>query len=70
MSVSGHLNGFAMEDGIPRYVTAVSRSDTIDGWRDRRFDGGIVIDVHIGEIVIGGLKCPTRHDFIAASCGF
>jgi uncharacterized protein (TIGR03032 family) len=53
-----HLNGLAMEEGIPRYVTAVSKSDTIDGWRDRRFDGGIVIDVASGEIVIGGLSMP------------
>ena len=53
-----HLNGLAMEDGVPRYVTAVSKSDTIDGWRDRRFDGGIVIDVETGEIVIGGLSLP------------
>ena len=53
-----HLNGLAMEDGVPRYVTAVSKSDTIDGWRDRRIDGGIVIDVQSGEIVIGGLSMP------------
>ena len=39
-----HLNGLAMEAGKPRYVTAVSRSDAADGWRDRRRDGGIVID--------------------------
>lgn len=53
-----HLNGLAMADGVPRYVTAVSKSDTIDGWRDRRFDGGVVIDVQSGEIVIGGLSMP------------
>jgi uncharacterized protein (TIGR03032 family) len=53
-----HLNGLAMADGMPRYVTAVSKSDTIDGWRDRRFDGGIVIDVQSGSIVIGGLSMP------------
>jgi uncharacterized protein (TIGR03032 family) len=53
-----HLNGLAMEDGAPRYVTAVSKSDTIDGWRDRRFDGGIVIDVQSGAIVAGGLSMP------------
>ena len=53
-----HLNGLAMDDGVPRYVTAVSRSDTIDGWRDRRADGGVVVDVQIGEIVIGGLSMP------------
>lgn len=53
-----HLNGLAMENGKPRYVTAVSRSDTIDGWRDRRADGGIVIDVETGEIVCTGLSMP------------
>jgi uncharacterized protein (TIGR03032 family) len=39
-----------MQDGVPRYVTAVSKSDTIDG--------GIVIDVQTGDIVIGGLSMP------------
>jgi Domain of unknown function (DUF4915) len=47
-----------MADGAPRYVTAVSKSDTIDGWRDRQFDGGIVVDVQSGKIVIGGLSMP------------
>jgi uncharacterized protein (TIGR03032 family) len=53
-----HLNGLAMQDGAPRYVTAVSRSDTVDGWRDRRADGGTVIDVATGDVVIGGLSMP------------
>ncbi|NKB22287.1 MAG: TIGR03032 family protein [Alphaproteobacteria bacterium] len=53
-----HLNGLAMEDGKPSYVTAVSRSDTIDGWRDRRADGGIVIDVESNEIICEGLSMP------------
>jgi uncharacterized protein (TIGR03032 family) len=53
-----HLNGLAMEEGVARYVTAVSKSDTIDGWRDRRVNGGIIIDVQSGEIVAGGLSMP------------
>jgi len=53
-----HLNGMAMENGKPKYVTAVSRSNTIDGWRDRRADGGIVIDVESNKIVCGGLSMP------------
>jgi len=53
-----HLNGLAMERGWPRYVTAVSRSDTIDGWRDRRTNGGIVLDVETGEIVCNDLSMP------------
>jgi uncharacterized protein (TIGR03032 family) len=36
----------------------VSRSDTIDGWRDRRADGGVVIDVETGAIVCDGLSMP------------
>jgi uncharacterized protein (TIGR03032 family) len=54
-----HLNGFALgPDGQPGFVTAVSRSDTIDGWRDRRADGGIVIDVSTDEIICKGLSMP------------
>jgi uncharacterized protein (TIGR03032 family) len=53
-----HLNGLAMSDGEPAYVTAVSESDVADGWRDRRTGGGIVIDVRIDEIVARGLTMP------------
>ena len=53
-----HLNGMAMQDGEPGYVTAVSKSDTIDGWRDRRADGGIIIDVKENRIICEGLSMP------------
>ncbi|MFO1169904.1 MAG: TIGR03032 family protein [Hyphomicrobiaceae bacterium] len=53
-----HLNGLATADGVPRYVTAVSQSDVADGWRDKRRDGGIVIDVGTNEIVCAGLSMP------------
>ena len=53
-----HLNGLAMDDGRPAYVTAVSQSDIADGWRNRRRDGGCVIDVESGEIVVSGLSMP------------
>lgn len=53
-----HLNGMATVEGRPRYVTAVSRSNVVDGWRDRRADGGIVIDVATSEIVCEGLSMP------------
>jgi uncharacterized protein (TIGR03032 family) len=53
-----HLNGLAMEDGEPAYVTTVSRSDVISGWRERRHEGGSLIDVRSNEIVSGGLSMP------------
>jgi uncharacterized protein (TIGR03032 family) len=53
-----HLNGLAMKDGQPAYVTAVSQSDVADGWREHRTGGGVVIDVTSNEIVCTGLSMP------------
>lgn len=53
-----HLNGLEMHAGEPRYVTAVSRSDVADGWRDHRQAGGVVIDVQSNEVILDGLSMP------------
>ncbi len=53
-----HLNGLAMRDGRPAFVTVVGRSDVADGWRDHRRDGGCVLDVVTGETVCSGLSMP------------
>ena len=53
-----HLNGLAMKDGQPAYVTAVGQTDVADGWREHRSDGGIVMDVNSDEIVCAGLSMP------------
>ena len=53
-----HMNGVAMQDGEPRYVTCVSASDAADAWRDRRRDGGVVVDVRRNEVVLEGLSMP------------
>ncbi len=53
-----HLNGLALVDGRPRYMTAVSTSDVIDGWRDRRRDGGVVLEVPGGRVIASGLSMP------------
>lgn len=58
-----HLNGLAMRDGQLAYVSAVSRSDVADGWRERRRDGGVVIDVASGEILAQGLSMPHSPRF-------
>ncbi|MEL6780598.1 MAG: TIGR03032 family protein [Cyanobacteria bacterium J06597_16] len=53
-----HLNGLAMRDGQPRYVTTVSQSDVADGWRDRRQNGGCVVDIASNEVIVSGLSMP------------
>jgi uncharacterized protein (TIGR03032 family) len=54
-----HLNGLGMENGRARYVTAVCRSDVISGWRDRRAEGGMVIDLADDDrILTDGLSMP------------
>lgn len=53
-----HMNGIALDRGKPRYVSAVSQSDIVDGWRDRRRDGGCVIDIESNELVSSGLSMP------------
>ena len=53
-----HLNGLALREGKPRYVTAVSQSDVAEGWRDRRVDGGCVIDVQSKEVILSELSMP------------
>lgn len=53
-----HLNGLALRDGTPRYVTAVSQSDVTDGWRDRRTDGGCIIDITSNDAIARNLSMP------------
>jgi uncharacterized protein (TIGR03032 family) len=53
-----HLNGLAIRDGKPRYATAVSRSDVADGWRDKRRESGVVVDIKLNEVIAEGLSMP------------
>lgn len=53
-----HLNGMAMVDGVPRYVTALGVSDVAGGWRADKAHAGVVMEVPSGEVVISGLSMP------------
>jgi uncharacterized protein (TIGR03032 family) len=53
-----HLNGLALVDGRAAYVTTVSQSDVADGWRDKRKDGGCVVDIRSNQVVATGLSMP------------
>ncbi len=53
-----HLNGLCVIEDAIRYVTALGRSNERGGWRERKSDGGLLIDVPSEEIVIGDLSMP------------
>jgi uncharacterized protein (TIGR03032 family) len=53
-----HLNGLAMDGGLPRFVTALGETNVVGGWRERKADGGVVVDVPTGEVAMRGLCVP------------
>jgi uncharacterized protein (TIGR03032 family) len=53
-----HLNGLAMLNGKPKFVTALGETDTPGGWRENKRDGGLLIDVESNEILLRGLCMP------------
>jgi uncharacterized protein (TIGR03032 family) len=53
-----HLNGMALVDGEVRFVTALGVSDEAGGWRDRKVDGGVLLHVPSGEVLLSGLCMP------------
>ena len=53
-----HLNGLAVVDGRPRYLSALGETDTREGWRPGKATGGCLIDIASGEAVVRGLCMP------------
>ncbi len=53
-----HLNGMTMKNGIPKYVTALGKSDVAGGWRENKLNGGILMDVETNEVLLEGLAMP------------
>lgn len=53
-----HLNGVAFENNIPKYVTAIGKTNTSGGWRAGKANGGILMDVSKNEIIAEGLQMP------------
>jgi uncharacterized protein (TIGR03032 family) len=47
-----------MDAGQPAYVTCLSRTNVFEGWREKRRDGGVVLEVPTGEVVAEGLSMP------------
>ena len=53
-----HLNGLAVVDGRPRYVTALGQTDEPGGWRPGKATDGVIVDVESSELVATGLSMP------------
>ena len=53
-----HLNGMALENGLPKYITAFNQGNTARSWRDNITKTGIVMDVASNEVIIEGLAMP------------
>ncbi len=64
-----HLNGMCVVDDRVKYVTALGETDEPGGWRERKADGGILIDVESGETVLTGSRCRTPRAGTTAASG-
>lgn len=53
-----HLNGLALVDGQPKYVTALGESDTANGWRTNKPQGGCLMEMGSGQVISRGLSMP------------
>lgn len=53
-----HLNGVALVEGKPQYVTVLGQTNSSGGWRPNKATGGCILDVSSGEVVAQGLAMP------------
>jgi len=53
-----HLNGLAMLDGRPQFVTLLGETDTPGGWRANKANGGLLMEVPTNRVLLRGLSMP------------
>src|SRR5262249_2647884 len=53
-----HLNGLALVDGKPKYVTALGEANAMGGWRPNKARGGLLMDVDSAATLCRGLSMP------------
>jgi uncharacterized protein (TIGR03032 family) len=53
-----HLNGMAVQNGIPRYATAFNQGNSFQSWRKNITQTGVVFDVESNEVIIENLAMP------------
>ena len=53
-----HLNGLALVDQRPKYVTMLGATDTARGWRENKAQGGLLMDIDTHQVIAAGLSMP------------
>ncbi|MCR9171619.1 MAG: TIGR03032 family protein [bacterium] len=53
-----HLNGMAMQNGLPKYATAFNTGNSPQSWRENITKTGVIMDVTSNEVVVDGLAMP------------
>jgi uncharacterized protein (TIGR03032 family) len=53
-----HLNGMAMVNGMPKYVTVLGKTNIPGGWREEKAHGGCILEVPGSKVIAEGLSMP------------
>lgn len=53
-----HLNGMVLQDGLPKYVTALSSSNEKEGWRKDISKTGVLLEVPSSKVLLDQLSMP------------
>ncbi len=53
-----HLNGMAMVDGMPKYVSMFGQTNTAKGWRSGVETNGLIMDISNNEVIAHSLPMP------------
>jgi uncharacterized protein (TIGR03032 family) len=53
-----HLNGMVLEDGQPKYLTALGSTSEPKGWRANKANGGVLIDAATQDLLLERLPMP------------
>ena len=64
-----HLNGLAMENGRPRYITCLGETDTLRGWRKTRRQAAASSICPPGKCCFGDYRCPILPAFTGVTSG-
>ena len=53
-----HLNGMAMVNQMPKYVTVLGKTNTPGGWRENKVSGGCILEVPTSKVITHSLSMP------------